>query len=90
MPRPRRPYSAEFRHRLVELVRSGQAPEELARQFEPSANTIRNWVVQAARDEGRRYVREHNTDPRPFIWTASASFITRKIQPCTEASETGH
>jgi transposase len=54
MPRTRRPYSAEFRHRLVELVRGGQSPEELARKFEPSANAIRNWVVQAARDEGRR------------------------------------
>ena len=54
MPRTRGPYSAEFRHRLVELVRGGQSPEELARKFEPSANAIRNWVVQAARDEGRR------------------------------------
>ena len=52
MPRTRRPYSAEFRHRLVELVRGGQSPEELARKFEPSANAIRNWVVQAARDDG--------------------------------------
>src|SRR5262245_17282314 len=54
MPRTRRPYSAEFRQRLVDLVRGGQSPEELARKFEPSANAIRNWVVQAARDEGRR------------------------------------
>ena len=54
MPKTRRPYSAEFRHRLVELVRGGQSPEELARKFEPSANAIRNWVVQAARDAGRR------------------------------------
>ena len=54
MPRIRRPYAAEFRHRLVELVRGGQSPEELARKFEPSANAIRNWVVQAARDAGRR------------------------------------
>jgi transposase len=54
MPRTRRPYSAEFRRRLVELVRGGQTPEDLARKFEPSANAIRNWVVQAARDEGRR------------------------------------
>ena len=29
-------------------------PEDLAREFEPSAQTIRNWVVQAERDEGRR------------------------------------
>src|SRR5206468_10672902 len=54
MPRTRGPYSAEFRRRLVELVRGGQSPEELARKFEPSANAIRNWVVQAARDAGHR------------------------------------
>ena len=42
MPKTRRPYPAEFRHRLVELVRGGQSPEELARKFEPSANAIRN------------------------------------------------
>src|SRR5262245_9352872 len=51
MPWTRRPYSAEFRQRLVALVRGGQSPEELARKLEPSANAIRNWVVQAARDE---------------------------------------
>jgi transposase len=38
----------------------------------------------------RRYVREHNKDPRPFIWTASASAILRKIKRCKEALETGH
>jgi transposase len=54
MPRTRPPYPAELRHRMVELVRAGQTPEELARKFEPSAGAIRNWVVQAARDEGRR------------------------------------
>jgi transposase len=38
----------------VELVRSGQTSEELARKFEPSANAIHTWVVQAALDEGHR------------------------------------
>jgi transposase len=38
----------------VELVRSGRSPEELAREFEPSAQAIRNWVAQADRDTGRR------------------------------------
>jgi transposase len=38
----------------------------------------------------RTYVREHNKDPRPFIWTASASAILRKIRRCKEALETGH
>ncbi len=39
---------------MVELVRSGRTPEELAREFEPSAQAIRNWVRQADVDEGRR------------------------------------
>jgi len=39
---------------MVELVRSGCNPEELSREFEPTAQAIRNWVVQADRDEGRR------------------------------------
>jgi transposase len=39
---------------MVELVRAGRDPEQLAREFEPSAQAIRNWVAQADRDEGRR------------------------------------
>ena len=54
MPRTRPPYPAEFRHQMVELVRAGRSPESLAHEFEPSAQAIRNWVVQADRDEGRR------------------------------------
>lgn len=39
---------------MVELVRAGRTPEELAKEFEPTAQSIRNWVLQADRDEGRR------------------------------------
>ena len=48
------PFPAEFRQRMVELVRAGQTPEELARKFEPSAQSIRNWVRQADLDDGKR------------------------------------
>ena len=54
MPKSHRPYPPEFRARLVELVRKGRTPEELGRQFEPSAQAIRNWVKQAALDAGQR------------------------------------
>ena len=54
MPKTRPPYPPEFRQQMVELVRAGRGPEELAREFEPSAQAIRNWVHQADRDEGRR------------------------------------
>jgi transposase len=39
---------------MIELVRAGRRPEELAKEFELSAQAIRNWVTQADRDEGRR------------------------------------
>jgi len=39
---------------MVALVRSGRAPESLSREFEPSAQTIRNWAEQADRDAGLR------------------------------------
>ncbi len=54
MPKTRPPNSPEFRRQVVELVRAGRDPADLAREFEPSAQAIRNWVVQADRQEGRR------------------------------------
>ena len=50
----RHTYAPEFRRQMVELVRAGRSPEELANEFEPTAQSIRNWVAQADRDEGRR------------------------------------
>ena len=54
MPRTRPPYPPEYRRQMVELVRSGRSPEELAKEFEPSGPSIRSWVKQADLDEGRR------------------------------------
>jgi transposase len=53
MPKSHKPYPREFKDRLVELVRAGRTPEELAEKFEPTAQSIRNWVAQAERDAGR-------------------------------------
>jgi transposase len=39
---------------MVELVRSGRTPEELSREFEPTAQTIHNWVKQTDLDAGLR------------------------------------
>ena len=54
MPKSHAPYPPEFRRQMVELVRAGRTPEELSKEFEPSGQAIRNWVIQADRDEGRR------------------------------------
>jgi transposase len=44
------PCTPEFRRQM----RAARTPEQLAKEFEPSAQAIRNWVAQADRDEGRR------------------------------------
>ena len=54
MPKTRKRYPEEFKKKMIALVREGRSPEELSRQFEPSAQAIRNWVAQGERDEGRR------------------------------------
>jgi transposase len=35
MAKTRPPYTPEFRRQMVELVRAGRSPEELAQEFEP-------------------------------------------------------
>ena len=54
MSKTRPPYPAAFRQQMVELVRSGRTPGDLAREFEPPAQAIRTWVAQADRDAGKR------------------------------------
>ncbi|AVO37133.1 IS3 family transposase [Pukyongiella litopenaei] len=52
MPRTRNPYPAEFREQMVALVRTGRSVESLAREYEPCAATIHEWVRQATADDG--------------------------------------
>ena len=54
MPRTHPPYPPEFKRQMLELVRAGRTPHELSREFEPSAQAIRNWMWQADLDAGRR------------------------------------
>ena len=41
MAKTRPPYPPEFRRQMVELVRAGRSPKELAQEFEPTAQSIR-------------------------------------------------
>jgi transposase len=54
MPKARAPYPLEFRQKIVDLVRAGRSVKELAAEFEPSEQTIRNWLAQADADGGQR------------------------------------
>ena len=53
MAKTRPPYAPEFRRQMVDLVRAGRDPTDLAREFEPSAQVIRNWVAAADVQTGR-------------------------------------
>lgn len=67
-------------------------------------NLIERWFAEITRKRIRRgtfksvpalekairdYIRVYNKDPRPFVWTATASRILSKIRRCKEALETG-
>ena len=53
MPKTHTPYPPEFRQQIIELARAGRSPNDLAREFEPSAQAIRNWIKQADLDNGK-------------------------------------
>ena len=55
MPHTRLPYPKEFREKIIQLALNGRSVVELAKEFEPSEQTIRNWIQQAAIDGGQRH-----------------------------------
>ena len=54
MPKTHAPYPPDYRQQILELVRSGRKAEELAKEFEPTAQCIRNWIKQDELDRGQR------------------------------------
>jgi transposase len=75
MGKHRTPYPEEFRVQMVELVKAGRTPEELSREFEPTAQTIINWVAQADRDAGVRH---------DGLTTAERQELTRLRRECRQ------
>jgi transposase-like protein len=37
-------YEEDFKKSIVEMVKAGRRPDELAKEYGPSADSIRNWV----------------------------------------------
>ena len=70
-PFPRRQAPPAFRRQMVELVRTGRTAEELAREFEPTAQAIRNC------EPPRVSRRLHSLS----LWEARADDFTDKILP---------
>ena len=55
MSKTHAPYPAEYRQQILELARAGRSAEELAKEFEPTAQCIRNWIRQEERERGERH-----------------------------------
>ena len=68
-------------------------------------NLVERWFAEITRKEIRRgsyrsvrelnraivrYLRENNKNPQPFVWTASATTIMRKVRHCKEVLDAGH
>jgi transposase len=77
MPKTRPPYPSEFRQQMVELVRAGRNPAELAREFPCSAQTIRNWVGQAAADAGKP---RPNSNVLPTVEREELTRLRRQVR----------
>jgi transposase len=50
--RSRRAYPPEFRQQIVELFLAGRSTAELAKEFGPHPQSIRNWAA-GAKEDGR-------------------------------------
>jgi len=95
MPRTRPPYPEQFRREAVELVRkSGRPVSEIAKDLGVTDQSLRNWVKQAAVDEGRahglsseekeelRRLRRENRilrEEREILRKAAAFFATETV-----------
>lgn len=73
MPKTRPPYPDEFREQIVALHEAGRTIPELAEEFEPAAQTIRNWVNQAA-------ARGRGTQQTPASDSAELARVRRENQ----------
>ena len=49
--RSRRAYPPEFREQIVELFRAGRSTTDLAKDFGPHPQTIRNWAAACVKDD---------------------------------------
>jgi len=54
MPRTHPRHPDEYRQQIPDVARAGRTADELAKEFEPTAQTIRNWIKQSELDHGQR------------------------------------
>lgn len=80
------PYPPELKRQVIELVRAGRSLAGLSREFGPAPRTIKNWVRQANRNQGRQKdgLTSHEREELLAIATRPTSRIQVKKQPFGE------
>jgi len=78
-------YPPEFRQKKVELVRTGRSPEQLAKKFDSTAQTIRNWVAQAEA-KGGKHRPEALTSSEREILAKATTWFARKAESTPKKS----
>ena len=80
------PYPPELKREVIELVRAGRSLYELSRKFGPAPRTIKNWVRQANRNQGRQKdnLTSHEQEELRAVLTRPASRTQVKKQPFGE------
>ena len=54
MGKTRKPYPPEYKEQILAQLRLGRTPPELAAEYEPSPQTIRNWWYESLQAGGVR------------------------------------
>jgi len=84
MGKSRRWYPPEFREPMIEQMRSERSAAELASEFEPTKQSILNWVRQADRDTGRTSD-GMTTDERTELRACGAKIDARRSRDLEES-----
>ena len=87
MLRSRPPYAPEYRHRTAELVGAGRTHEELAREFEQSAQASRSRVAQVGRDSSCATLRLGRALAETRLPSVNAGDPRRNPWPNTDARQ---
>jgi hypothetical protein len=80
MPKSHPPYAPEFRRQMVELVRSGRTPEELSREFEPTAQ------ARSVSSQTRTASATVSAPPRPKRRISSSAPCPPRLRTSSTAS----
>src|SRR5512132_4429216 len=87
------PRKVVWRARIV-LAGNGIGAVAVARQVGKSVPTVRRWrrlgVFNSVADLEKAimdYLEQHNANPKPFVWTASAGAILEKVARPKQALE---